>query len=367
MKRLLTFLLIMSMASLALANTTYYVDDATGNDSDSGLTEGDAFKTVSHAEDTVIAGDLVYVKAGTYSTEHGSNDAVLQLQTPGGATNPITYTGYSSTPGDGTPGIVILDAGPNALTNAIQDGSIEGYHQFSYFRFTGASGIGVDFESHGRFSTFYGCRSDNNGSHGWYLKQHTDATLCQSDNNTGRGFVFGGSAKLDSCVIFSNSNIGAVFFEQSSISNSLIYDNTGDQLSPASTNALIKNCTIDGGGSQIGVDFGQSGAQIINCIITSCTVGIAGEAGATSNSISINNLFYDNGTDRTNWPTDASDISADPLFVGPPDYSLGTGSPALEAGIGVGVIDGITSTSYIDIGAQQAEPTGGTTVIVIDD
>ena len=66
---------------------SYYVA-ATGSDSNAG-TEAAPFKTIQKAANTVAAGDIVYIKAGTYSGE-------ADLSTPGSASNYITFKNYGS-------------------------------------------------------------------------------------------------------------------------------------------------------------------------------------------------------------------------------------------------------------------------------
>ena len=84
--------------------TTYYVDGAVGNDGNAGTSEGagNAWATIDHAMNTVAAGDKVFVKAtGTYSE-------TPVMDTVGASNNPITFEGYTTTPGDN--GKVTVDA-----------------------------------------------------------------------------------------------------------------------------------------------------------------------------------------------------------------------------------------------------------------
>ena len=76
------------MVGTASAGNTYYVA-SDGNDSNSG-TEAQQWKTIQKAADTLIAGDTVYIKEGTY------NEQVIP-QNSGSPGNYITYTAY---PGD---------------------------------------------------------------------------------------------------------------------------------------------------------------------------------------------------------------------------------------------------------------------------
>ena len=58
-------LLLLFVSPVWAVTYTYYVDDTTGLDTDSGLTEALAWKTLGKAADEVAAGDHVYVKIGT--------------------------------------------------------------------------------------------------------------------------------------------------------------------------------------------------------------------------------------------------------------------------------------------------------------
>ena len=53
-------------AATKTSGKTYYVDNSKGDDSNPGTTETLAFKTIQQANQKVAAGDIVYVKNGTY-------------------------------------------------------------------------------------------------------------------------------------------------------------------------------------------------------------------------------------------------------------------------------------------------------------
>jgi hypothetical protein len=71
----------------------FYVS-LTGNDSNDGLTEGTAWRTITHASNSVVEGDLVHVKAGNYGDEK------IDFPYSGRSGMPITFRGYQTTPGD---------------------------------------------------------------------------------------------------------------------------------------------------------------------------------------------------------------------------------------------------------------------------
>ncbi len=80
----------------ALLGNTYYVSTS-GNDANSGLSEADAWRTISYAASAnspVSPGDIVYIKAGYYPNE------IDTFSTSGADTLPILFKGYQTIPGD---------------------------------------------------------------------------------------------------------------------------------------------------------------------------------------------------------------------------------------------------------------------------
>lgn len=70
------------------------------------------------------------------------------------------------------------------------------------------------------------------------------------------------------------------------------------------------------------------------------------------------NDFYNNTTNRTNFPTGPHDLALDPGFTNAAsgDFSIGTN---LKAAGFPGAFPGTTSTGYLDIGAVQRQESGG--------
>lgn len=65
----------------------YYVDSAKGNDSNTGTTEAQAFKTIQQANQRVGAGDTIYVKNGTYNEN-------VTIKASGKSNNWITFQAF---------------------------------------------------------------------------------------------------------------------------------------------------------------------------------------------------------------------------------------------------------------------------------
>lgn len=95
MKTFLTpiFLLI---SCFSFGQTSYFVS-LSGNNNNSGLTENDAWRTLTFAASNsspVGPGDVVHIKAGNYGNEN------VVFHTDGTAANPIQFIGYQNVPGD---------------------------------------------------------------------------------------------------------------------------------------------------------------------------------------------------------------------------------------------------------------------------
>ncbi len=97
MKNLITIILLLAFSTIGSAQNVYYVS-TTGDDTNSGLSEADAWKTIGYAVSSsspVTAGDTVYIKAGDYGYDdifidknYSENDAR------------ISFIGYQNVPGD---------------------------------------------------------------------------------------------------------------------------------------------------------------------------------------------------------------------------------------------------------------------------
>ncbi len=90
LKSILLFLIATFAIPLQSHATEYYVDTNAPSASDSNPgTAGQPWKTISKANQTLIAGDVVYIKAGTYAT-------YINPSNSGTAIYPITYCNYAN-------------------------------------------------------------------------------------------------------------------------------------------------------------------------------------------------------------------------------------------------------------------------------
>ena len=168
--------------------TTYYVDGAVGNDGNAGTSEGagNAWATIQKALDTVVADDIVYVKASATYSESAT------ASTNGSIGAPIRFIGYTSTTTDG--GKVTISA---TGTNAVSGSTFLAYYAWSNFIFTGGSGTAFDMSTSGDNAYFYNCEFTNAGAFGFRGDNSFTFYRCEFTGNTSAG------ADPDSTSVFS--------------------------------------------------------------------------------------------------------------------------------------------------------------------
>ena len=118
MKKLISVLLCIAMllsctafsvTSFAAEGTTYYVDSVDGDDSNSGKSESQAWRTLAKASAQVYeAGDVLRFKAG------GIYSGIFTAQGNGTAENPITVSSYGDIDAEGKP--LIYNRGEHTIT-----------------------------------------------------------------------------------------------------------------------------------------------------------------------------------------------------------------------------------------------------------
>ena len=83
------FILFFFISAFAKANVYYIATD--GSDTNSGTSLSEAFKTISKATGIVVAGDVIYVRSGTYAYS-----STITLSKNGTESAPITLSGYEN-------------------------------------------------------------------------------------------------------------------------------------------------------------------------------------------------------------------------------------------------------------------------------
>lgn len=147
-------------ALLAPSGTVYYVAP-TGSNSNPG-TESNPWRTIQKAADTMVAGDTVYIKAGTYhervipQRSGSANNYIVYAAYPGDVVT-VDGSGVSVPSADGlfhiarrsyikVSGLRVVDAGPSHYNMGILvQNSSHIIVENNYIYNTGASGIGIWF------------------------------------------------------------------------------------------------------------------------------------------------------------------------------------------------------------------------------
>jgi hypothetical protein len=311
---------------------TYYVSDATGNDGDDGLSEGNAWLTIDHAMNNVAAGDTVWVKAdGTYSE-------IAAMDTVGTAAAPIIIEGYTTTTGDN--GKVSWTGTTSCLLSSLASA----YYIWKNFIFQNCSSHGISSTSTDACA-FVNCEFNSNGGHGVTFDQFNLFLNCIATGNTQAGIEAGNSCVATGCISYSNTQNQILFGTTAIIHKCVAYGLPNSASYPGLKARHIIDCTIDGENqaNSVGVELDNVLGGIWNSIVYDCNVGVNQAASAwLACAPVVNNLVNSNGTDyeQTGGIVGFQDVTSAPAFTdeASDDYTLGEASPARAAGIKPGGI-----------------------------
>jgi len=230
----------------------YYVDGTNGDDSNSGLSRDDAWKTITHALEVVAPNDAspgtIHVAPGTYAASTN------------GETFPLTLRSYIRLIGSGAVATV-LDA--------------EWEHGLVYCHMTYGVSIKDLSMRHGNSKriiscagtslSLRGCHISNNrgtnticaySSHG--ASSSVSIHSCEFKDNVNDGYCLtGGISRIRSCVLAGNSG-RAILHCSPSIANTLVENNDGTVL--VTGGGTIENCIFRG--NRGGYIFDLQGANI---------------------------------------------------------------------------------------------------------
>ena len=332
--------------------TNYYVDGAVGDDDNAGTSEGagNALATINAGVLKCTAvGDHLYIKASvTYALGNTSTYPVN-----GTAIAPVITEGYTATPGDG--GMVTIDCANanddgsfNSKNNhiirniTVIDSTLNGFNwgacdncKFENCQAISCTNIGFLADN---YNCFDRCVAEDNDE-GFYVDYEGSFTNCRSVNNANFAFrCLNYHLTLINCIAAGGNNY-------------VIY---------CGYNLTAINCTIDGYGTDVGVQInaGYYPNIIMNCIIHDCTTGIqAGAASGASMQIGINNMMNSNTANYAVWAATDTDFAGVPHFTNEAggDYSLGASSDAIGA-----AYYGINNvTAMMNCGAEQDLITAG--------
>jgi hypothetical protein len=263
-------------------HATYYVSP-TGSDSNPG-TLASPFRTINHGVGVLHAGDIVYVRAGTYAE---SLINVIPSGTSWGV--PVTvsaYPGESVTlqPASGQFVIEILGSSHYIVINGL---NLDGTH-ITRSAFLIQYSTGGIFPDH---ILFENAEVKNAPSQGVQVPAQNSAASTYDQfinlnvhNNTNGGiFISGNNILVDHCQSYQNGSYGIQIY-QSGGTNPLV----------ASNNTVRYNKVHDDGSVGIGIYTGDSNVAFDN-LIWNNGIGISVEAGATHTLVYNNTLYQNTG------------------------------------------------------------------------
>ena len=168
--------------------TNYYVR-VTGNDANHGRSAALAFKTINKAASVALAGDTVYVGAGTYAEK-------VAFVKDGTVLAPITFIADVTGMNTGDAGVVTVNGGANPAFEIMDDN----YITVSGFQATGSLGVYV-VNSPG--AVIHNCKIYNTTGKGVHSKtSSTRLEQCHILNGNGDALtVEGGSFDISNCLI----------------------------------------------------------------------------------------------------------------------------------------------------------------------
>ncbi len=361
-----TLLAAIFLVATSAFTADIYVDQATGNNGNDGLSNAAAVATIARALEVLAnyqsdmgrGGHKIHVAAGTYiddpiaevgEAHFGTNDnrnsivadGVVTLQNNAGTS---IYTGIQMT-----------SAGSNANMN-IDGFDVVGYASgIGNFRATQFTVSNCTFQTTlmgysqtqgGWASVFEDCVW-NGAARGFQFYKNTgDVTfrnciISTVGGDLGVGLNNSGdpgnaAIKFEGCILNGNKSCWGAGIEAGSFftfTRCAFMNLKGQAVNfNASSGGEVVNCVVRGFETSNGLIFANSdgGNVLRNTVITNCVLGITG-GGAVSNDY---NNFYDNGTDYDGFTAGPNSISADPLFVAPgaADFRLSAGSPCIDAG-----------------------------------
>ncbi|MEW6747729.1 MAG: CARDB domain-containing protein, partial [Planctomycetota bacterium] len=351
----LSLLLAVGLTSVAIAQTTWYVDDDNCPGPGTGA-QGDPFCRIQDGIGAASDGDTVLVMPGTYVETIDFLGKAITVRSDEGPEVMVIDANHA--------GIAVRMVSGEASTAMLQGFTVRNAADFSYY----GGGISIGASS----PTIRGNIIENNACRMGGIVFYSGACPLIEGNvvRNNHATTWGGAMLGDfgACPIIRNNIIYANAAD--SHGQGLRFWSCGDgSLKPRIINNTIVYHTADGVAWNGGVIESDSGSWLYvrNNIIAFNKVGLQCTWGGVMDSDY--NDVYGNETDYVGCSPGANDISADPQFVDPInlDYHLSLGSLCIDAGTNAApelpstdfdgdarVLDGDgDGTATVDMGADE--------------
>ncbi len=201
-------------------------------------------------------------------------------------------------------------------------------------------------------------------------------THCDLHHNTADTGGGAYDSLLRHCRIFGNTADYGGGLSGSEVWNSQVFSNTAVEAGGGVHDSVLYSCLLEGNTANTG--GGASESAISNCTVTGNRAGTEG-GGVYSGSLQNSVVYFNTLTGGTtnNWtnalfsfscttplPDGEGNLSEDPLFLGPGNYRLHSGSPCINAGTNQGWMTGASDLDgharildgIVDMGAYEFEP-----------
>jgi hypothetical protein len=335
---------------------TYYVA-TTGNDSNPG-TQQQPFRSISRGMTFVRAGDVLYIRGGTYSESINSNQQTIP-----------TGSSWSD-----APRIAAYPSETVVLVGAYGQGINLAASYIRYVIFDGLviDGGGVSVQAgahHVRFQNGEIKNAMGQGVQGGFgggattnielinMRIHHNGNPVQGPTYGGRLdhgiYVAIQGLLIDGCDIYENTGYGIQIYDSSGgnssgtvIRNTRVHDNHGDGgvILSYGSNIQFYNNVVYNHLTGVGVNYNASNVQIYNNTIYNHPNGMGVEIGSGASGTNVrNNILYRNGqalADYSGSTTASSNLTTDPKFADATNgnFTLQSSSPAIDAGVTISIV-----------------------------
>lgn len=299
----------------ALASAATYYLSGSGSDSNPG-TLAEPWRTFSHANGAVKAGDTVYVREGTYGTEGVSTN----LNKVGTGAAPISWLAY---PGDATP----------VFHGRLH---VEGAHnRVSGINFKGPTGLIGGSQDVPVWLNAEGDELDHSevsGSewHAGVFVSHAPGFSVDHDYIRDNGFTEKHEHENEDQGVYVDETASGGVWDNLIVHSAAF----GIQLETGTNEVVVNHNTIvdSGRGGVIVAHTASKNLVANNIVANNNEYGIRGYNLTGTGNEALDNLVWNQSVNTTGTGmTFSGTINSSPLFVGETDYHLQSGSPAIEA------------------------------------